>query len=789
MRESIGSHEKHCQARRAQWLWLLLLVCFPITALTAQQASVHGYVFIDSSGAPLSSASISIIGHRFATRSDSTGFFRLDHLPAGKYLIQFSHIGFESLTIGPFELASGTDTGIVAQLGTKPVSVRDIVVTPGTFAIMGNEPVVSQTLTRNDIQSIPHFGEDIYRAVSRLPGVSSNDFSARFSVRGSEHEQILALFDGLQLYEPFHLRDVDGGALSIVDVDLIQGVELMTGGFSAMYGDRLGGVFSITPRPPLASQYRATAGLSFTDARVSAEGPFADGRGTWLISARRGYVDLVLKFMEQDTAVSPVYYDTYTNLRYRLSSRHLLSISTLYASDRLRYLGEQQDSADTRYANANLWIKLQSEINHRFAITSAARIGDLTHHRNGISYDRYNGLLRYDVADYRRFRYVELKQDYEFDASRSLLFQTGFEMQESGADYDYRSYYTNNLGENHSYTRSLQMSPRGRQFGAYISESATPYQFLTIQLGIRYDNVSYTSDRLFSPRSSVALRLNSTSSLRFAWGRYTQSEGMFSLDVPDGDSTFYPADIAEHRVVGFEHRFNNGIHTRIEAYYRGLGRIRPRYRNLALPLNAFVEAQPDRTKLIISEETARGVEIYFRTDPSRPLSFWASYAYAKITDHVERYTYNGLTIDYNKDAPGSLDQRHTIYVDVSCKLGRQWRVNAAWQFHTGVPYTNYLIRYDTTNLGVIYPYAVLEEPYSSRFPDYHRLDMRISRVVEADFGTLSFFLEIVNLYNRRNLRAFENYYSCDGTTCVLKKTPYYWFRLLPSLGLSWRREF
>ena len=66
--------------------------------------------------------------------------------------------------------------------------------------------------------------------MTRLPGVSSSDFSSRFTVRGGEDDEILITLDGMPLYEPFHQRDYSGGLFSIVDIETLQGIELNTGG-------------------------------------------------------------------------------------------------------------------------------------------------------------------------------------------------------------------------------------------------------------------------------------------------------------------------------------------------------------------------------------------------------------------------------------------------------------------------------------------------------------------------------------------------------------------------------
>jgi hypothetical protein len=144
---------------------------------------------------------------------------------------------------------------------------------------------------------------------------------------------------------------------------------------------------------------------------------------------------------------------------------------------------------------------------------------------------------------------------------------------------------------------------------------------------------------------------------------------------------------------------------------------------------------------------------------------------------------------YDQDAPGPYDQRHTIYTDIGYKPGRAWRLNAAWQYHSGTPYTDYGIQEERYSRGNVYYYPTLDTPYSSRLLAYHRLDIRISRAFDISHGTLSFFAEVVNLYNHHNMRTFDWRYRRTGSSYDLIRTPYYWFRLLPSLGIKWEWEF
>ena len=67
-----------------------------------------------------------------------------------------------------------------------------------------------------------------------MRGLSSGDVAAHFSIRGGRHNETLILLDGLEIYEPYHLKGFNEGAISVINVETIEGVELMTGGFPAV---------------------------------------------------------------------------------------------------------------------------------------------------------------------------------------------------------------------------------------------------------------------------------------------------------------------------------------------------------------------------------------------------------------------------------------------------------------------------------------------------------------------------------------------------------------------------
>ncbi len=140
------------------------------------------------------------------------------------------------------------------------------------------------------------------------------------------------------------------------------------------------------------------------------------------------------------------------------------------------------------------------------------------------------------------------------------------------------------------------------------------------------------------------------------------------------------------------------------------------------------------------------------------------------------------------DVPKNADQRHTFYLDANFRPNRRWRFNVAWQYRSGWPYSEQVFARRDAPEG-LFPFTRrYGQLNAKRFPAYHRLDVRVNHAFDLDRGRLSVFLEMVNLYNRDNIRLIEAG-SLDvvenGDLIVASEHTEKWFPLLPSIGASW----
>jgi len=762
---------------------------------------VRGRVLSAADSTSLPSATVITLDESRHAVTDAEGRFALFNLPLGSSVIQVSHVGYHTTTRAITIEQPGDSVTIDFVLEVHPATLRDITVSPGRFSIMGNEPVSAQTLTRGELQTLPQFSDDLYRAVQRLPGLASNDFSARFAVRGGEQEEVLVTLDGLEIYEPFHLKDIDGGVFSIVDASVIQKVDLMTGAFPADYGDRLSAVFGLTSRSIPVGVRRFSVGISFSNVRAASEGTFAGGRGNWLFSARRGYVDLVLKLAGESDKIKPTYYDVYGRLQYQLNGHHVLTANALGAWDNLYYYGdpdddyfEYGDSIRTSYDNGYVWMTLHSQWHSRITSTSLLSLGRVSHRRWAQSYYWSVPGVDYRAHDNRSFDFSGLRSDWEYDLSERLLVTFGAEGRWMQAEYDYlsesyRYFYATTDDSTFvvlSGIDSIQaaLAPSGSRLGSYATARFQPVTGLTAELGVRYDHVSYTGDDVWSPRFNLVYEFDAVTAVRAGWGRFYQSQRIDGIAVGERETSFGAAERADHYMVGYEHQFERGLNMRLEAYYKRYRDLRPQPRNTFDPIAIFPEAEGDRTLVFREKTIARGLELYLKSDQGGRFSWWGSYAYARVEDSIEKIRFfpEDVTSYQGEVLPNPRDQRHTLYLDLIYRPGPAWQINLALQYHTGVPFTDAHLASRTYSDGRVTYWVQGDKQWSARRDEFKRVDIRVNRHFNAWGGRITTYIELVNIFNTKNVRGYQYDIGWNGSAYYLIRDAEYWFGRLPSIG-------
>ena len=736
--------------------------------------AIQGIVKDAATGDILPGVNVYLLDSQLGAASNSQGSFNIQAVPKGTHTLEATMIGFESSRVTVRIDEPGETVVLGIELAEEAVPLSEIIVTPGRFAVNSMEAYTPQTFSQEQIKDLPQFGEDIYRAVTSLPGITASDFSSKFMVRGGEHDEVLVTFDGLELYDPFHMKDVGGGGLSIIDAGIIGGVDLLTGAFPAAYGNRLSGVFDISTATPAPGQMRSSVGISFINTRALTEGTFKNGKTSWMLVGRRGYLDILLGMIDESFSFIPQYYDVTAKVQHQFSKAHTLSVHWLNSGDKLTYqeLLDPNDRALSKYGNTYVWSNLKSVWSSKLLSETVLSQGTIWRDREGINI-RNDDLIRFLADDKRQFNVTNLKQDWTLDATTNYMVSWGVNLKRFSADYEYRNTRIvqeipdlDNPYDVNTYYNEVDWegSPSGTMASLYMRHRVRMTPRFTMELGARYGHASWTKDSFLDPRVNVAYQLGKQTVVRAGWGHFHQVQGIEQLDVQDNDFNFYKAQRAEHAILGLEHMLQSGISLRVDVYNKALSHIRPRFISLSGDATRFFpEIDPDRTQIHPETGHSRGIEFLIRRDNSK-LNWWASYSLSNVEEEI-----NGQFI------PKSFDQRHTVHLDVHYRPSARLRINLAWQYHSGW-------RYSDVNHTVFQLHrneSIVSTEYGAynaqQFPGYHRMDARISYDFSLKQHRLATYLEVRNVYNQENIRMFS--YSpvtnSDGTT-VYRPEPEQW---------------
>ena len=769
---------------------LHLAVCSFCIVASAQnkidRGVIQGVVREAATGQPLVGVHVRVLGTSNGAVTDLSGRYVFRTAPVGVVTLEARMIGFAETTSIVQVKQGGTPVEAHFLLREEALPMEEIVVTPPPETMTSARISGLYELEGEALKNVTMLGEDVYRAVARLPGMAAGDFSSQFSVRGGEHDEVLVTFDGLELYDPFHLKDIGGGGLSIVDAGVIGGVGLHTGAFPAEFGEKLSGVFDITSATPEPGDSKSALGLSLLNARLFNQGWLKNRRTSWMVVGRRGYLDVLLELTGGEVDFSPRYFDTFAKLVHTFDTRHTVSLQWLLSGDRLKYREalDPNDRVNTRYGNAYLWSNWQAVWGPRLLARTVFSFGKIWRDRDGIDIRR-DDLVRFRADDERSFDVLNVKQDWTLDGSGRQVLKWGFNVKHFAAGYSYSNEKliqrvpdpTHARKVINSYEKTgIEQDRSGTFLGMYSSHKWSLGDRFGGEIGARLGYASWTGDRYLDPRANAMYRLGAGANLRVGLGVFHQPQGIEDLDVQDGSDRYHKAQRARHVVVGFDHAFEPGADLRIDLYSKRVSNPRPRFSSLAGDVTSlFPELDDNRVLFEPQSGHSYGIETTIKKDRSGRFRWWGSYTLAWAEEVV-----GGRRI------PKGFDQRHALRLEFNYTPAPRLRINVAWQYHTGWRYSD--VDHEIVRLrGDDVLYQLRYGPRNARqFPAYHRLDARISREFRFQTHRIVGFVEVKNVYNRKNVRMYLYVPETlpDGSI-VMRSSPQHWFPILPAFGFHW----
>ena len=380
---------------------LALQILFLFAAATSwgqENATISGYIHEGSSGEPIIGGQVFVPTIQKGAVTNEFGFYSLT-LPKGSYQLIYRGAGLPNDTLN---IDLKRDTTITSELG-KTTQIDEVEINARKGDNVNSTKIGQIELDINVIKKLPAFlGEvDVLKTIQLLPGVSSvSEGGQGFYVRGGGPDQNLVLLDNAQVYNASHLF----GFFSVFNSDAIKSVNLIKGSMPASYGGRLSSVLEVNMNEGNNKKFKVTGGLGLISSRLTLEGPIVKNKGSFIVSARRTYVDLFMKaFIKKSSAFygsSYFFYDLNAKLNYRLGPKDKIYLSGYYGKDLFNFGNKKEDfSVKMPWGNGIAALRWNHQFNSKLFMNTTATLTDYLF-SFGSEQDQFKFELKSGIRDY-----------------------------------------------------------------------------------------------------------------------------------------------------------------------------------------------------------------------------------------------------------------------------------------------------------------------------------------------------------------------------------------------------
>jgi hypothetical protein len=732
------------------------------TALEAQSVPepgvVRGLVVDGATGVPLARVLVEDEDSGSSAVTDVEGRFEL-RVPAGQRRLRASVVGYaraqRQIAVG----AGATVDVSIPLVGGTGGYAETVTVSGDRFRSTDPGAPAQQVLGSADIQNLRGvLADDPIRSVQVLPGVSSgDDLRSEFSVRGSNFPHMHLTLDGFTTPYLLHaVRAVEdessSGSIAMINSDILEDISLVSGGYVQRSGNRTGASIAFNVRQGSRDRPQLRAAVSGTSASLVAEGPLGrDRRGSWLVSARQSYLDLLIDRLVNDQ-VQFGFSDAQAKLTYDLNARQRAELTLIAGRSRLEEPTEDVGPNDL-YVGLNasgIGIGRWQRTTPR-AVVSVGLLGGVNNFRNetiaGVELDTGRELQFAGRADARYQATPSF--GVEFGAEIDHVQERRHRQRPAGGDFRVVNDY----------------SDTATRVGTYGTVSWVVSPAITIRPGIRVDRWSLTSDLTTSPWMQVEWRLSAVTSIRGAAGLYQQFPDFEEVIGAWGRPGLQP-ERAEHMDIGVQWMLGASSRVQVTLYDREEQNFIRRAGGETRVVNGrLVRGSTSARFENRLDGHARGVEIMAQRLGANGLSGWVSYSYGHNRYHD---TMSGEFFW------GDLDQRHTMNLYGLYRLSPRTSVSAKLRIGSNFPAPGYYTEADGR-------YFVTGMRNEVRLPSFARLDLRANRTFSWSERRLTLFAEVINVLNREN----ERYHppSIDGRTFEARRLFESLLPVVPSAGV------
>lgn len=783
-----------------------------LPAAAQNWGTLEGEVRDAADRSPLAGTTVLVDGTNYGTATNLDGTFNL-RLPAGRYAIRFSSIGYISL-VDSVEIRRDTISRLRVILESTTFALDGIEVTDAA------EPLEAgvYALTPEQIADIPAPFKG-YQALKVLPGVATaSELSNQYSVRGGGYNENLIFINGFEVFMPFRVRQGEQEGLGLFNPEMSQGVRLYTGGFPVRYGGKLASALEIAYGPSTARRFAASAYGSTLDGGATIGVTNSERTAGAIVGARRARAQRFFGTQERKGDYSPDYADIQLSAFLDVAPGHRLELTGILAdhvfavaptnqktyfgvvsADPTRpsdfqalwldYSGSERDRQTVGFAGLRSINRVgRVSVNHAVSLYTTDEREQFDISGTGVLYqvdpgsgDPGTGAGHFPVGTARQEDFARNNVTVETVTGEGRYTMPALGGALEAGWWHRRLSFSDEIDEkavvvgpnrDGEVVRIVVDSLRDAatlstsQSALYSQYTIAPTRFedrLVTTVGLRADHFAFTDAWTIAPRLSARYEASEILTLTASYGVYHQTPTYRELrgrpepgaGILGSLNDQLRSQTSYQLVVGGEYFLRSRrLYLRAEGYHKLL-------RNLI-----SYDIENIRVRYSGDNDTdgyAYGMDLQIRGELVPGLESWINYSLLVARerfrpDFVTRYT-DGLI-------PRPTDQRHTVsaFVQDHVPGDESWTIHMRALFGSGLPYTPPV---EGPRLGGI----MLQMPgtrSSARFTEYTRLDLGITKSLEIGRITASRPVrlrvtgELLNVFDMVNTVAYTWVPGGDG---------------------------
>jgi hypothetical protein len=698
----------------------------------------------------VATATVLVENTALAAVTDAEGRFRLPDVPAGTHVLRIEAPGYGVLSQPDVLVSPGRSSAIAIDLdpGSSAFSEQVVVKAP-TFDRPPEVTTSSYGMQYAEVRRSAGAIGDINRFVQALPGVViANDQRNDLVARGGSPSENLTLIDNIEVpnLNHFGAQGTGGGAISMLNTELLADATFLAGGFPSDFGNRLSSVLDVRLREGNRASTEVEADVNFAGASLVMEGPLTKS-GSWIATVRRSYLNVL-----SDVISLPAVPET-TSYQFKgvydVDPQNKVWVVGLGGRDSILFEVDEADLDDPslvrvdnegwRVVTGANWQRLFGK--RGYGILS---LSDASSYFGVEARDRQLG-DRVTLLNSSREGETTLKYDVSWQLGRAWSVRTGAAWRRIRSELDIDQPFGVENPYSVDPTRvnvvSLHTAFTTSISSGHLQVSGPIAPRLKLTLGSRVDRFAYLDETRVSPRAGLAFELSPNVTATASVGRYHQQPDLVFLNA-DPINRDLDTMRSDHVVVGVSYVPRPDVKISVEAYRKTYARypVSLEYPTLSLANTGDVFGVGGLLFPMVSQGDgrSRGLELFLHKRLTRGLYGQVSYTlsrteHAALDDVLRRGTF---------DAP------HTASIIGGYRAGPSWEFSTRFTFISGRPYTPPLVTESQAQNRWI---SDLGRVNAERTPSYHRLDLRVDRRFSLGPTYTTFFFEAQNVYNRENV--------------------------------------